>query len=86
MESALLAGSLEQVAHNVYNVFDPVVTKDHSELNDIKSVMMEYGALTCQMTGSGSATFAIVEEPLIAVAISGLLKKNYQEVFVCKPV
>lgn len=86
MESALLAGDLEQVAHNVFNVFDPVVAADHPELEDIKSVMREYGALACQMTGSGSATFAIVDEPLIAVTISGLLKKNYKEVFVCKPV
>jgi hypothetical protein len=38
------------------------------------------------MTGSGSATFAIVDDPLTAVAISGLLKKPDQAVFVCKPV
>lgn len=86
MENALIAGDLEQLACNVFNVFDPVVTKDHPELNDIKSVMTEYGALTCQMTGSGSATFAIVEDPLSAVAISGLLKSDDREVFVCKPV
>ena len=48
--------------------------------------MREYGALACQMTGSGSATFAIVEDPLSAVAISGLLKQRYQDIFVCKPV
>lgn len=86
MEDALIAGDLEELARNVVNVFDPVVTADHPELDEIKAVMMDYGALCCQMTGSGSATFAIVDEPLCAVAISGLLKKNYREVFVCKPV
>jgi 4-diphosphocytidyl-2-C-methyl-D-erythritol kinase len=86
MESALISGDLEQVAQNILNVFDPVVSADHPELDEIKSVMQEYGALTCQMTGSGSATFGIVDDPLCAVAASGVLKKNYAEIFVCKPV
>ena len=45
MESALLAGDLGKVAENVYNVFDPVVTADHLELNYIKSIFNSYGAL-----------------------------------------
>ena len=86
MEQALTAGDLEQVARNVYNVFDPVVSRDHPEIDEIKSVMADYGAIACQMTGSGSATFCIVDDPLCAVAASGVLKKNYAEIFVCKPV
>ena len=86
MEEALVAGDLEKLTRNVVNVFDPVVTADHPELDEIKAVMADYGAMAGQMTGSGSATFAIVDEPLCAVAISGMLKKNYREVFVCKPV
>ena len=86
MEDALIGGDLEQVAQNVANVFDPVVSADHPELDDIKSVMNEYGALCCQMTGSGSATFAIVDEPICAAAMGGLLKQKYRDVFVCKPV
>ena len=86
MEDALIGGDLEQVARNVANVFDPVVSADHPELDDIKSVMNEYSALCCQMTGSGSATFAIVDEPICAAAMGGLLKQKYRDVFVCKPV
>lgn len=86
MEAALMAGDLEKVAHNVFNVFDPVVAADHPELDEIKAVMGEYGAMSSQMTGSGSATFAITDEPLSAVAISSILKKDYRDVFVCKPV
>ena len=86
MEQALTAGDLEQVARNVHNVFDPVVSAEHPVLDEIKAVMEEYGAIACQMTGSGSATFAITDDPLSAVAISGLLKKPEQAVFVCKPV
>lgn len=85
MESALLAGDLEKVAHNVCNVFDPVVTADHLELNYIKSLFHQYGAVGYQMTGSGSAVFAIVSEFEIAAVICSMLKENY-DVFLGKPV
>ena len=86
VEAALHAGDLQELARNVFNVFDPVVTESHPVLDEIKAVMREYDALACQMTGSGSATFAVVDDPLAAAAIGGLLKKDGQDVFVCKPV
>ena len=86
MESALLAGDLGKVAENVYNVFDPVVTEDHLELNYIKSIFNSYGAVAYQMTGSGSAVFAIVPDFEFAAVICNMLKDNYPQVFIAKPV
>ena len=86
MESALLAGDLEKVAHGLCNVFDPVVTADHLELNYIKSVFHQYGAVGYQMTGSGSAVFAIVSEFEVAAVLCNMLKDNYPNVFIAKPV
>ena len=86
MESALLAGDLEKIAHGLCNVFDPVVTADHLELNYIKSIFHQYGAVGYQMTGSGSACFAIVSEFEVAAVICSMLKENFPNVFICKPV
>ena len=86
MESALLAGDLEKVAENIWNVFDPIVTKDHLELNYIKSIFNTYGAIAYQMTGSGSAVFAIVTEFEHAAVICSMLKENYPQIFIAKPV
>lgn len=86
MESALLAGDLLKVSQNLCNVFDPVVTQDHLELNYIKSLFHQYGAVGYQMTGSGSAVFAIVSEFEVAAVICSMLKENYPEVFIAKPV
>ncbi len=86
MESAIFAGDLQKVCENVYNVFDPVVTADHLELNYIKSVCHQYGAITYQMTGSGSAVFAIVSEFEVAAVICNMLKDSYPGVFIAKPV
>ena len=86
MESALLAGDLEKIAHGLCNVFDPVVTAEHLELNYIKSIFHQYGAVGYQMTGSGSACFAIVSEFEVAAVLCAMLKDNYPNVFICKPV
>ncbi len=86
MESALLAGDLGRVAEQVCNVFDPVVTEDHLELNYIKSICNSYGALNQQMTGSGSAVFAILPSFEYAAVVCGMLKDNYPNVFIAKPV
>lgn len=86
MESAILAGDLGGVAENLYNVFEPIVTKDHLELNYIKSIFNSYGSVGQQMTGSGSAVYAIVDQFEHAAVICNMLKDNYPQVFICKPV
>ena len=86
MESALLEGDLGKVAEQLCNVFDPVVTSDHLELNYIKSIMNTYGALAEQMTGSGSAVFAIMPNFEYAAVVCNMLKDNYSQVFIAKPV
>ena len=86
MESALLAGDLGKICENIYNVFDSIVTKEHLELNYIKSIFNSYGAVGMQMTGSGSAVFCIVPEFEFAAVICSMLKDNYPNVYICKPV
>ena len=86
MENALLAGDLGMVAENLWNVFDPVVTSEHLELNYIKSICHSYGALNQQMTGSGSAVFAMMPNFEYAAVVCNMLKENYPQVFIAKPV
>ena len=86
MESALLAADLGKIADLIENVFDPVVTAEHLELNYIKSICNSYGALGMQMTGSGSAIYAIMPSFEYAAVVCNMLKENYPSVFIAKPV
>ena len=86
MESAILAGDLVQIVNNIGNVFDPVVTEDHLELNYIKSVMNSYDGVGMQMTGSGSAVYCIVQEFEAAAVICNMLRENYPQVYIGMPV
>ena len=86
MDKALAEGALEQVANNVWNTFDPVVSETRPELEDIKTICNQNGALCSQMTGSGSVVFAIAAAYDVAERISNALKPHYPNVFICKPV
>lgn len=86
MESAILAGDLGKVAENLCNVFDPVVTEEHLELNYIKSIFNSYGSVGQQMTGSGSAVYCLVSEFEFAAVICNMLKENYPQIYIAKPV
>lgn len=86
MESALLSGDLKRVADQLCNVFDPIVTADHLELNYIKSICNTYGALNQQMTGTGSAVFAIMPSFEYGAVVCNMLKENYPQIFIARPV
>ena len=86
MESALLAGDLEKIAENLCNVFDPIVTQNHLEINYIKSIFNSYGAVGYQMTGSGSAVFAIAPTFEHAAVMCNMLRENYPQIYIAKPV
>lgn len=84
MGNAILTGDLGAIAENLCNVFDPVVTAEHLELNYIKSIMNTYGAVGSQMTGSGSAVFGIFESFEFAAVACNMLKDNYPQIFIGK--
>ena len=86
MESALLFGDPSKLAQEVYNVFVRVVTADHLELNYIKSISNSYSSLAQQMTGSGSAVFAIMPSFEYAAVVCSMLKDHYPQVYIAKPV
>ena len=86
MESALLAGDLQTIGQNLCNVFDPLVTEEHLELNYIKSLFATYGAVGHQMTGSGSAVYCMVSEFEIAAVMCNMLRENYPLVYIAKAV
>ena len=84
MEAAIVQGDMGAIAGQLCNVFEPVVTADHLELNYIKSLMNSYGALGFAMTGSGSAVYAIVPSFEYGAVLCTMLKDNYPQVFIAK--
>lgn len=86
IEAAIMAGDLNAIAQNVHNVFDPVVAAEHPEIDHIKSVFAQCGALAQQMSGSGSAVFAIMPDFESALNAFNALKDTYRMIYLSEPV
>ena len=70
--TAVEQGDLEQVCRRMYNVFEDVDDRRLRTVKDIKSMMLDYGALGAMMTGTGSAVFGIFRR---GAAVEELLRK-----------
>ena len=57
--AALRDGELEPVARRMYNVFEEVDDRRLRTIREIKSVLLDCGALGAIMTGTGSAVFGV---------------------------
>ena len=86
MISAIEFGDVGKVSKLVYNVFEPVVSQEVSEIGDIKTVMSESGALCAAMTGSGSAVFGIFDDGRKANMAAAAVKALGMDAFVTRPV
>jgi len=85
-ENALLRGDLIQLSRSIHNVFDPLVASEHPEINHIKSICLQNGAIAAQMTGSGSAVFAITNDENTALSILKALESLNILTFLAQPV
>ncbi len=81
---AISRGKFLNVANNLYNRFEEII--DSEEVEYIKGVMKQYGALSSLMTGSGSAVFGIFEDERSAKNCENELRNSYTEVFLCNPL
>jgi len=84
MICALEQGDLEGVAHRVYNVFEDVLPRKYAQVFEIKSKLLDLGAMTSSMTGSGPTVFGMFSDENIAKEAAAQLKKEFTQTFFCK--
>ena len=86
MLSALERGDLEGVARRMYNVFEDVLQPRRlAEINEIKSALIDCGALGASMSGSGPSVFGLFEDGARAQDACSRLRESYRDVFLCAP-
>ena len=74
------------ISEKICNVFEPVVQVEVEEILEIKKTLLENGALSAKMTGSGSAVFGIFTDEAAASVAKGKLLQRFDEAFCVKPV
>lgn len=88
MIEALNTSNLKQVSACMENVLESVTVNLYPEIEQLKQLMKDNGALNAIMSGSGPTVFGIfTDENLIkkAAAAAGKLNSN-NEVFITKPI
>ncbi len=84
--SALEAGDLTGVARRLYNVFEDVLEpRRQAEINEIKSLLIDCGALGASMSGSGPTVFGLFDREDRAQEALERLGESYRDVFLCAP-
>ena len=86
MIANLQKGDLLGVGGSLRNVFEPLVMKEHFDVNYIKSMMYTYGAYGAQMTGSGSAVFGVYDSFEYATVACTMLRDKYSQVYLATSV
>lgn len=84
--AALESGSLAEVARRMYNVFEDVPDRRHSAIGEIKSSLLDLGALGAVMTGTGSAVFGLFDNEDKAKAAREVLGRDYRSCYIAKNV
>ena len=87
MLGALKAGSLEEVARRMYNVFEDVLPERYqARVAEIKHVLIQKGALGANMSGTGPTAFGLFDSEAAAREAQAALQEGYRDTFLCRSV
>lgn len=67
---------ISAIAKNLYNSFEMLVSREHPIIAEMKSEMLNLGALGASMTGSGPTVFALTEDLAVARNIKNGLENH----------
>lgn len=83
--SSIKRGSLEGICPRMYNVFEDVLPTNLSDIQTIKSALLDCGALAAIMTGTGSAVFGVFGDNVKSKFAHETLSHRYKDVFLAEP-
>ena len=87
MLKALEAGDLEGVARRLYNVFEDVLSpRQQKKVEEIKSILIQSGALGANMSGTGPTGFGLFSDENAAQDACEQLRQQYTETFLVRTV
>ena len=86
MQAAIADGDLRGCTMRMYNVFEEVPDRRMRTVAEIKSAMLDYGALGAIMTGTGSAVFGVFQDDETAEKCAAELSREYRFCSVVRPV
>lgn len=84
--AALADGDLPRLARRMYNVFEDVLPRRCAAVGEIKTRLLDLGALGAVMTGTGSAVFGLFDDDAAAKRAFDALRQDFRDCFLARPV
>ena len=84
LAAALKRGDLEGAAQRFYNVFEDVLPRRYVQVFEIKSRLLELGAMAASMTGSGPTVFGLFQDREPASRAWEVLRRQFSATFLCR--
>ncbi|NPE21238.1 4-(cytidine 5'-diphospho)-2-C-methyl-D-erythritol kinase [Fusibacter sp. A1] len=75
-----------KLSEHMGNVLETVTAVEHREIDQIKSQMMNYGAIIAQMSGSGPSVFGLFRRTDQAKKALKNMQRFYTEAYLVRPV
>lgn len=86
MLTALRDRDIREISMRMYNVFEEIDDRRMRSVAEIKSVLLDFGALGAVMTGTGSAVFGVYRDEETAEKCATELRREHRFCRVAKPV
>ncbi|MDR2671368.1 MAG: 4-(cytidine 5'-diphospho)-2-C-methyl-D-erythritol kinase [Oscillospiraceae bacterium] len=83
---ALQEGDLRALSQRLFNVLESLIPHGQREIADIRSVLLDAGALGALMSGSGPTVYGLFSDPDAAHAVHEVLRAQYPETFLVRPL
>lgn len=83
---ALKNNDIKMLADNMANVLETVVCAEYPIIQKIKNKLLDLNAAISLMCGSGSGVYGIFENYNDVLNAYELLSKEYDKIFICRPV
>ena len=82
----LKQGDLDKVCAGMFNAMEAPVSWRYPEIGRMKRTLLENGAMTAMMTGSGSAVFGVFREETAARQAADAVGRMTDKTFVVRPI
>ena len=70
----------------MYNIFEEIILPEHFEASDIKSKMIDGGAISSMMSGSGPSVFGVFDNEKDALKVVEELTGLGYSSYLCRPI
>ena len=77
---------IKEIANNLHNDFEPIVTKKYKMINDIKNNLLRNDALNALVSGSGPTVFGVFNSIYEAREAFFKIQYDYPFVFLTKTI